>query len=92
MINIETQTIRIAQPDKVFTMSQLAESHRTMDNPSNKRLQIFISEANPPMVIEVADAEYDALGQWDDGKLQAFIIDKLKLVLKPVTITGGTPA
>lgn len=84
-MNIESKQISESVTTiKTFTVDKLDEMHITTDNPFLKTLCVQLNEAIPSQLIAITGAEYDALGQWTDESLTAYIKSKYGLVQKVV--------
>ena len=80
-MNIQPKTITSTKTvTSSFSFTTLNDAHITNDDPIRKTLRVTLSEALPPQVVSVTGSDYDALGQWTDDSLNAYIIDKYGLV------------
>ena len=78
-MNITPKTITVPQPSRSYQLDKLNAIHTCLDDPENKVLRVILREAQPELVITISGAEYEALGQWSDDTLCAFLVQKLAL-------------
>ena len=68
---------KVVETAPARTVEMRSVKWQTLDDAFNKRLRVAV---NGSVVLVIEGADYDALGQWTDETMKAFVFGRLGLV------------